>query len=154
MDLTLDDPLVVEEWEVGPEFGKLKNYQLPQANSESQSSEMIIVESSSDHGVDSAQFRHNQPVQRKVLTINPHVSDNQSAKSYRVKQEFSSYVEASGNPDDVFLSMEERQKQMKNTDNCLSSLSNSMKNSKLELVKPLRVRAMTAHLKATTVVHL
>ncbi len=116
MDLTLEDPFLVEEWEVGPEFGKQKNYQLPQPNRESHSSDMVIVEPSSEHEMDSLQFRHIQPVQKKLLNINPNVSDTKGAKSSRIKQELASYQEAPGNPDNE--SIEERQKRLKKNGQC------------------------------------
>jgi hypothetical protein len=71
---------------------------------------MVLVEPGSEHVMGSAQFRDIQPAQRKVFNINPNASDTQFAKSSQIKQEFSSYKGAPGNPDNE--SIEERQKRL------------------------------------------
>jgi hypothetical protein len=71
---------------------------------------MILVETGSDHVMESAQFRPIQPAQRKVFIIDPNVSNTQSAKSSRIKQEFSSDKQAPGDPDNETI--EERQKRL------------------------------------------
>jgi hypothetical protein len=71
---------------------------------------MILVETSSDHVMESAQFRPIQPAQRKVFIMDPNDSNTQSAKSSRIKQEFSSDKKAPGDPDNETI--EERQKRL------------------------------------------